>query len=502
MKFAIWILILLAVASLMSMFLIEFFPINTHIPNWKEVYAEHYGGFYPLMRALHLQDPYRSWWYQILLGLLSTSLLLCIIDRTPREIRAALGRDYKTGGEDFKPYHNRAALSVSDGIEDKLRRILSGYRVRDKRDGERIFFTADRGKLGHIGPLFTHIGMLLLVMGGLVAALSGWEIYGEAYPGEIIEDAAFDFKVRVDDFRIEYYPLSAGLWVLVDNERFGKIRKRLSDNKFLVEFYSHDTSFTAELDGSRLKSKFDIEHDRGNIKDYISTLTVIEDGEELFTKKVEVNKPLRYGGFRFYQSSFDTRNPIVSARADSAVIIIKPMSGNGLTDTMSLALDRLYLLPNGDSLMVTNFLPDFRITGDGAVSQSEHMRNPAVEVEVFRDGAEIYHQWSFLKNPFIHTSPAADYEFTLLNIVNPRAEAVYKTILHIKKNSGFAVIWAGLLMTSLGICLAFYVIPRTIWVVMDGDGEGKRLEIAGYSPKNKHFFREEFNGIVERLKNN
>ena len=77
MKFAVWILIVIALVSLVSLFILEFYPINDNISGWETVYKEKYGQIFYIMKALQLQHPFRSWWYQGLLGLLSLSLLLC-----------------------------------------------------------------------------------------------------------------------------------------------------------------------------------------------------------------------------------------------------------------------------------------------------------------------------------------------------------------------------------------------------------------------------------------
>nr|MBC8205068.1 cytochrome c biogenesis protein ResB [FCB group bacterium] len=475
------------------------FPVNTNIPDWKEVYSEKYGAVFDIMQVMGLQNPYRSWWYTILLGLLSVSLTLCIIDQAPKAFNRLFSYEFKNGGEEFRALENRDELLIGNETADGLERQIKGYHIRRKEAGDRILFSAVKGRLGYLGPLFTHLGMLLLVIGGLIVGIAGFESFGEAYPGEFIENEAFDFKIKVEDFRIEYHPLGAGQWVLVDDERFGRIKKRLKDDKFLLEFFAQDSNYYKEINGSRLKNKFNIERDRGNIKDYISTLTVVENGESLFTKEIEVNKPLRYKGFRFYQSSFNTRNPQVKAEADSAVIVIKPSSGKSKIDTLKAAFDSTYPLPNGDSFKVVNFIPDFRITPQGVISQSDNLRNPAVEVKVFRNGEERYHQWCFLEHPAAHSSSQNDYSFRVLDLINPRAETVFSTILQIKKSLGVPVIWAGLIMMTLGVFLAFYITPKRIWIVLHSGDNESRLEIAGYTSRGKHLFKEEFERIVDKI---
>jgi hypothetical protein len=46
-----------------------------------------------------------------------------------------------------------------------------------------------------------------------------------------------------------------------------------------------------------------------NIRDYLSTLSVIDGGRTVLTRTVEVNHPLAYGGYSFYQSNYDPDRP-------------------------------------------------------------------------------------------------------------------------------------------------------------------------------------------------
>ncbi len=46
----------------------------------------------------------------------------------------------------------------------------------------------------------------------------------------------------------------------------------------------------------------------GMVKDYFSDLEVVQDGRVVERKTIEVNHPLYYGGYFFYQDSYDSRN--------------------------------------------------------------------------------------------------------------------------------------------------------------------------------------------------
>ena len=66
----------------------------------------------------------------------------------------------------------------------------------------------------------------------------------------------------------------------------------------------------------------------GMIKDYFSDLRVIEDGKVMLEKTIEVNHPLYYGGYHFYQSSYDadagqySRYTVLSVTSDSGLVLV------------------------------------------------------------------------------------------------------------------------------------------------------------------------------------
>ena len=43
------------------------------------------------------------------------------------------------------------------------------------------------------------------------------------------------------------------------------------------------------------------------VSDYISDLRVVVDGQTAAEKSIEVNHPLKFGGYHFYQHSYDDR---------------------------------------------------------------------------------------------------------------------------------------------------------------------------------------------------
>ncbi|MFA5239305.1 MAG: cytochrome c biogenesis protein ResB [Phycisphaerae bacterium] len=61
---------------------------------------------------------------------------------------------------------------------------------------------------------------------------------------------------------------------------------------------------------------------RRAVKDYISEVQVIKDGSVVAEKNIEVNHPLHFGGYHFYQSSYDTlayRYTVLSVVSDTGL---------------------------------------------------------------------------------------------------------------------------------------------------------------------------------------
>jgi len=72
------------------------------------------------------------------------------------------------------------------------------------------------------------------------------------------------------------------------------------------------------------EDKFTLSYHR-TISDYISDLQVIEDGKVAAEKSIEVNHPLKFGGYHFYQSSYDSeagRYTVLQVTSDTGLTAV------------------------------------------------------------------------------------------------------------------------------------------------------------------------------------
>gem|GEM_PF-877130 len=505
MKFAITLLIVIAVVSVLSLFIGEFYPVKASQPGWEDFWQKELGISKPLfsfLTLLRLHDPYHSKWYLLLLLLLAISLFACILDRLPLVIKTMQWGNSRSA-EEIGKLGLAKSLSVAVAPAQIPRRLPRGFRYRTSQEGDEIRIIGKRAMIAHLGPILAHTGLLALTVGGVVVLGLGYATRVAGVPGDIVTDPAFDFSVRIDSFKIVYHDLGIGQYVLVDDKFLGKIVGREKGDRFLVETRGHqDLIQTLSVEGTRLRNQFDIETDRGNIKSYISVLTVLKDGREVQQKRVEVNHPLRYEGFRFYQSSFDPERPVVKASIDSARIVISGQPDDAVLDTIYLSSNKPYSLPDGSELHLAQFVPDFRMDRGRAVSASADLRNPAILLEARRDTSELYHQWAFLRPEFPHMpSGKADYGFKAVKLEGFQASVTYPTILEVNKSPGAWLIWMGFILCTLGLILAFYLPPQRLWVAIREKEAGRSsVHIGAFSGKNPDLFARKFDHWLEHLK--
>jgi hypothetical protein len=81
----------------------------------------------------------------------------------------------------------------------------------------------------------------------------------------------------------------------------------------------------------------------------------------------------------------------------------------------TVPLNSEFKVPDSDiTLKVGAFLPHFTMAADQITSGSNKLENPAVQLEVFQGGQEIFHGWLFSKYPAVHPFSHDKYGVALL----------------------------------------------------------------------------------------
>ena len=467
------------------------------------------GGVGRLMLAWGFDKPFTSTSFRVVLGLLALNLCFCTLRRLPPLLAAYFvpTADKKEPFFDNGDFRARGGKVPTDGFEAELSK--HGYSVVASNDGEGSAdsegakakgkcLLARRGALAPFGPQVTHLGVLLLFLGGVLGWYGGYEGYAEASAGTTFNVHQGEFYRIVEQMRRISFLRS--FYLDLEKERVLKEKDVLTFRTLESEFNLLEKK-RQELAKSPL---FQVrvleareEHYSGNrgVKDWTSVLQVEVEGKKQVTQAIEVNVPLEYGSVTMYQHSFDRRP--VNSSGPGALVTSTVVSVGEAKELASVPL----------TLEVKEFYADFAVApsqsgAPKAFSKSDELNNPAVKVLV-NEKRELF---LFEKPPHvIHEDPESRYKVRLLKVTGPPKArkmvlAVYEpkfeawTGISIQHDPGTWLVWFGSFLMMIGMALSFYCEHRRIWIYVTADGE---VKIAGLAAKFPASFREEFTAITE-----
>jgi cytochrome c biogenesis protein len=170
----------------------------------------------------------------------------------------------------------------------------------------------------------------------------------------------------------------------------------------------------------------------GGIRDYVSVLEVVEAGRPALTRRVEVNAPLVYAGYSFYQSSYQT-----VPRLDRARLRVKDAQGERVLEAASG--DRVARGSDGTGYVLSGYRENFKRLGE------------AVRIETRDPKARQRFFWVFSRYPgFAGRNRPGDVGLDLLGY-----RPGFATILSVVKNPSVPVLWLGCGFLVVGLLVVF-----------------------------------------------
>lgn len=294
MNFAISLLLIISIASVVGTVIVQNQNINDYILD--------FGPFwFTVFNKLSLFDVYSATWFVVILLFLLISTSACVIRNTPTYLRDMRSFRLNAQEKSFKAFRHYQQIETNDNldqIKQRAQAVLAraGYKSRIKeRDGETLV-AGRKGGMNRIGYILTHVGMIVILLGGLVdskmqlklhEALGLVEIETESMPVSQVPDSRKLDVGAIPAFRGSVN-IPEGKWgdVAFIGLKDGYVVQNLP---FKVEV--HD--FTIEY------------YDSGMPRSYMSDITVSAyDSDEEIRTVLEVNHPLRFMGYNIFQSSF------------------------------------------------------------------------------------------------------------------------------------------------------------------------------------------------------
>ncbi len=319
MRFAIALLTIICVASIIGTVLKQHEPIGNYINQFGPFWAA-------LFRAARLDAIYSAWWFLLILLFLVISTSLCIARNTPHILK-----DLKTFKEDIraqslKAFGQRAAATLGEAPEAAAQRIGQllaggGWKVKlQHREGAGWMVAARAGGAHKLGYIAAHGAIVLICIGGLfdgdlVVRAQTWFNGKSVFTGGgMIADVPAEHRLSPSNptFRGNILvPEGGRSSVAILNQSDGVLLQELPFSielkKFIVDYYSTGMPklFASEV----------VLHDR-------------ETGAEV-PARIEVNHPASYKGVEIYQSSFDDGGSTVKLKAVPMSAATKPFELEG-----------------------------------------------------------------------------------------------------------------------------------------------------------------------------
>lgn len=188
MKLGIFLLIIIAIYSIVGTVL----PQKLMAEQYLEIYGATWGN---VINALNLGDVYSSLAYLILLALLFINLVGCTLQILPGQLRR-LKTDYTPSFANsenlFQPGMTMA------GVSSALRK--HGFKLSTKDNA----VIGAKNRIGYLGSSITHLGLIIILVGGFFSNFFIEEGYFNLMPGDVQHFPEYGFNVRLEDFSIDF----------------------------------------------------------------------------------------------------------------------------------------------------------------------------------------------------------------------------------------------------------------------------------------------------------
>jgi cytochrome c biogenesis protein len=310
MRFAIALLTVICIASVVGTVVKQNEPLNNYINQFGPFWADVFG-------RLSLFSVYSAWWFLLILAFLVTSTSLCIARNTPK-----IWVDSHTFKENMREqslasfHHHAEGKLIGEVPAEAARRLgkllaTGGWRVklqeRPKPGAVAGWMVAAKaGSVNKLGYIAAHSAIVLVCLGGLLdgdlmVRAQMWFNDKQAYQGGgLIADVPAQHRLS------ERNPTFRGNILVAEGTQSSTAILSQPTGVLL-----QDLPFAIEL------RKFVIEHYSTGMPKLFASDIVIHDkitGEKI-PARVEVNHPARHRGIEIYQSSFDDGGSSVKLQA-------------------------------------------------------------------------------------------------------------------------------------------------------------------------------------------
>ena len=383
MRFAIALLTVICIASVVGTVLRQNEPVNNYVnqfgPFWYEVFAK-----------LNLYNVYSAGWFILILAFLVVSTSLCIVRTTPKIVVDLKQFKENIREQSLKAFPHKAQAVLAEGAESAARRIGgtlvgSGWKVRlqrrDTPQGEGWMVAAKTGASNKLGYIAAHSSIVMICIGGLLdgdmmVRSQMWLKDKQVFTGSgLIADVPEQYRLS------DTNPTFRGNLMVTEGATAGVAVLAQPQGVVLQEL-----PFEVEL------KKFIVEYYNTGMPKLFASEIVIHDRYTGETKeaRVEVNHPASHRGIQIYQSSFDDGGSLL----------------------------RLHAVPMGQEVR------PFQV--EGRIGETKALFNGAQRLQLEFSGLRVINVENFLNNDNINDTDVRRVD--LRNAIESRLGSAHKTV--------------------------------------------------------------------------
>jgi cytochrome c biogenesis protein len=382
-----------------------------------------------VFQAFQLFDVYHSAWFILLLILLAANLIVCSLDRFPAAWRQFRGNAAPDGTErladlpqEWIVVADRPASEEVPRLEALLRKRCG--RIQKMETPQGFILAGGKGVFSRFGVFVVHMGVLLLIVGGLAGAIFGVQGYVKIAEGDTVNTMQFrggqssqplPFSIRCDRFTVEHY-------------------------------------------------------ENGAPKVFRSDLSFIQDGKTVRQGALLVNHPIVFGGLRFYQASYGV--------LPGGRLMLSYVQGDGKATERETADGDRFPLPGGEGeVEVLRSENDLMRMGP-AVKLSVVSSRGEVQFWVFQNIERIREANPGILEQVPGMNPAlfAPYLFS----IQKKGERFY-TVLQAARDPGVPLVGAGAVLMVAGLMITFFFSHRRFRIVLEEEKGRGRIGLSGSS---------------------
>ncbi len=407
--------------------------IGTIIPQNKpiEFYVDSYGPqAAQLFQVLDIVDMYGSWWFVGLILLLCVNLIVCSIDRFPAAWKQVTADGLRWTEERLKSTPHQTGWQIDGPRDTAVHRLLEalqqkGWQPTSKVTDTHTLLFGQKGRWSRTGAYLVHLSILIICFGGFIGSIGGFK-------GSMVIPESME-RDRI---------------ALFGKQEFKDLGFTVRCNTFDVDFY-----------------------ETGAPKDYVSSLTIIENGQEVLTTDIRVNHPLTYRGITFYQSSYQGFQEFLVTIEDKAAERRKS-----------------FIVPFQQQEQWPDAGLSFGIINARTIGQSI----VGAKLWISDGQGEPVSEWLEKGDTLPLTLGGSDYLV--------QAKQLYATGLQVAKDPGVWWVYGGCALMLAGLYISFFLSHRRVWLLVSDSAPGCSVLLAGSANKNRPGFTRIMSELEQHLR--